>query len=197
MGKSEETRLLIIKKAASIFNQYGYKGTSMAQLTKAINMTKGAIYGNFNNKNEIALAAFEYNVAKISETISEIVRPKKHACDRIIAYANFYLDHFGEISKTGGCPVLNAAIDSDNVHQLLKYKVIEVIENWINSISQIVYNGIQRMQVHPHSKPEQFASVFVSLIEGGMMLSKITSNTIYLARNVDHIIYLVNTDLRL
>ena len=65
MGKSEETRRLIIKKAASIFNQYGYKGTSMAQLTKAINMTKGSIYGNFNNKNEIALAAFEYNVAKI------------------------------------------------------------------------------------------------------------------------------------
>ena len=57
MRKAEETRNYIIEQAAPIFNMHGYYGTTMSQLTKAINMTKGAIYGNFKDKDEIALAA--------------------------------------------------------------------------------------------------------------------------------------------
>ena len=196
MSKAEETKSYIIEQAAPIFNMHGYKGTTMSQLTKAIDMTKGAIYGNFKDKDEIAIAAFDYNFAEISKKIRNVVLSKENACEKLIAYANFYLDEFAIISRKGGCPILNAAIDSDNVHPPLKERVVQVIEDWTNSISRIVYSGIKRKQINKNTKPEQFASLFVSLIEGGMMLSKVTGNTIHLSRNIDHIIYLVNTELR-
>ena len=196
MSKAEETKSNIIKKAAPIFNMYGYKGTTMSQLTDAIHMTKGAIYGNFADKDEIALAAFDYNFAQISKKIKKAVLLKENACEKLIAFANYYLDEFKEISRNGGCPLLNAAIDSDNVHPSLKERVAEATETWINSVTQIVYSGIKRKQINPTVKPEQFASVFVSLIEGGIMLSKATGNTIHLSRNIDQIIYLVNAELR-
>ena len=197
MRKSEETRKFIIEKSAPIFNMHGYKGTTMSQLTNAINMTKGAIYGNFIDKNEIALAAFDHNFAEISKKIQAAVRYKENACDKLIAFANFYLDEFMEISRKGGCPLMNAVIDSDNIHPPLKARVSEAIETWINTVTRIVYSGIKRKQINPNTKPEQFASVFVSLIEGGIMLSKATGNTIHLSRNIDQIIYLVNAELRL
>ena len=50
MGKAEETRQYIIEKSALIFNKQGYAGTSINDITDAVNMTKGAIYGNFENK---------------------------------------------------------------------------------------------------------------------------------------------------
>ena len=196
MRKSEETRKFIIEKSAPIFNMHGYKGTTMSQLTKAINMTKGAIYGNFIDKDEIALAAFDHNFEEISKQIQEVVRSKENACDKLIAFANFYLDEFTEISRKGGCPLMNATIDSDNIHPPLKARVAEAIETWINTVTRIVYSGIKRKQINPNTKPEQFASVFVSLIEGGIMLSKATGNTIHLSRNIDQIIYLVNAELR-
>jgi len=196
MSKAEKTKSYIIEQAAPIFNKHGYKGTSMSQLTKAINMTKGAIYGNFKDKDEIAIAAFDYNFAEISEKIRNVVLLKENACEKLIAFANFYLDEFAIISRNGGCPILNAAIDSDNVHPPLKERVTQAIEDWTNSISRIVYSGIKRKQINKNAKPEQFASLFVSLIEGGMMLSKVTGNTIHLSRNIDHIIYLVNTEFR-
>jgi TetR/AcrR family transcriptional regulator, transcriptional repressor for nem operon len=197
MSKAEETKRYIIEQAAPIFNMHGYKGTTMSQLTKAINMTKGAIYGNFKDKDEIAIAAFDYNFAEISEKIRNVVLSKENACEKLIAFANFFLDEFAIISRKGGCPILNAAIDSDNVHPPLKERVAQAIEDWTNNVSRIVYSGIKRKQVNKNAKPEQFASVFVSLIEGGIMLSKVTGNTIHLSRNIDHIIYLVNTELRL
>lgn len=196
MGKSEETRKFIIEKSAPIFNMHGYKGTTMSQLTEAINMTKGAIYGNFIDKDEIALAAFDYNFAEISKKIGNVVRSKENACDKLIAFASFYLDEFMEISRKGGCPLMNAAIDSDNIHPPLKERVAEAIETWISSVTQIVYSGIKRSQINPNTKPEQFASVFVSLIEGGILLSKATGSTIHLSRNIDQIICLVNAELR-
>ena len=196
MSKAEETKNYIIEQAAPIFNMHGYKGTTMSQLTKAINMTKGAIYGNFKDKDEIALAAFDYNFAEIAEKIRTVVLSKENACEKLIAFANFYLDEFAIISRKGGCPILNAAIDSDNIHPPLKERVAQAIEYWTNNVSGIVYSGIKRKQINKNTKPEQFASLFISLIEGGMMLAKVTGNTIHLSRNIDHIIYLVNTELR-
>jgi TetR/AcrR family transcriptional repressor of nem operon len=196
LSKAEETKNFIIEKSAPIFNMHGYKGTTMSQLTKAIKMTKGAIYGNFADKDEIALAAFDYNFAELSEKIGSAVGSKENACDKLIAFANFYLDHFMEIARKGGCPLLNAAVDSDNIHPPLKERVAKAIETWINTVTRIVYSGIKHKQINANTKPEQFASVFVSLIEGGLMLSKATGNTIHLSRNIDQIIYLVNTELR-
>jgi TetR/AcrR family transcriptional regulator, transcriptional repressor for nem operon len=196
MGRAEETRNYIIRQAAPIFNMLGYHGTTMSQLTDAINMTKGAIYGNFRDKDEVAVAAFEFNFSEISEKIRRAVKSKENACDKLISFANFYLNEFGEISRKGGCPVLNAAVDSEYVNLPLKKRVENAIESWMNSVARIVESGIRRNQISRNVKPEQFASVFVSLIEGGIMLSKTTGNTIHLSRNIDHIIHMVNTELR-
>lgn len=197
MSRSEDTRDHIIEKAAPIFNMYGYAGTSMSRLTRAIEMTKGAIYGNFKDKDDIALAAFDYNVAKISDQIQQVVRPKKNACDKLIALAGFYLEQFSELSSTGGCPILNAAVDSDDIHAPLKSRVAGAMERWIDTITRIIYSGIKREQIAPAVKAEPFATLFVSLIEGGILLSKTTGSIIHLSRNVDHLIHLVNSELRI
>lgn len=196
MSKATETRNHIIQRAAPIFNMHGYAGTSMSLLTEAIGMTKGAIYGNFKDKDEIALAAFDYNFSAISSRIQEVVRARENACDKLIAFANFYLDNFTRITTTGGCPILNAAVDSDNVHPPLQERVKKALETWIDAIARIVQNGIKHGQIRPGIRPGQFASVFVSLIEGGILLSKTTGNTIHLSRNVDHMIHLVEAELR-
>ncbi len=197
MSKAEKTKRYIIEQSAPLFNKNGYAGTSISQLAKAINMTKGAIYGNFKNKDEIALAAFDYNFGQILNRISRAVMSKENRCDKLIAFAVFYQDNYADISQKGGCPVLNTAIDSDNVNPLLKERVAAQVKSWIETVSKIVHNGIKKKQIKKNVKPEQFASVFVSLIEGGIMLSGITGNKIHLSRNVDHIIHLVNSELRI
>ena len=196
MVRSEKTRRHIIKKVAPIFNKQGYTGTSMAQLTEAIGMTKGAIYGNFKDKDELAQAAFDYNFSIIYEQVKRVIIIEKNANNQLIAIANWYLDRFPDISKVGGCPLLNGAIDSDFSNPLLKKRVTEAMTIWLTTIVRIAYDGIKSGQISPNVKPEQFATIFASLIEGGIMLSRSTGNSIHLSRNVDHIIHLVNTELR-
>jgi AcrR family transcriptional regulator len=52
LSKAGRTRQFIIETTAPIFNTKGYEGTSMSTLTEATGLTKGSIYGNFENKEE-------------------------------------------------------------------------------------------------------------------------------------------------
>ena len=70
MSKAEETKAFIIEKIAPVFNKKGYAGTSLSDMTEATGLTKGSIYGNFSNKDEVALAAFDHNFSKVNAIIS-------------------------------------------------------------------------------------------------------------------------------
>ena len=59
MSKAEKTREFIIEKAAPIFNTKGYAGASLNDIIDATGLTKGSIYGNFENKDEVAIAVYQ------------------------------------------------------------------------------------------------------------------------------------------
>jgi PAS domain S-box-containing protein len=117
MSEAKETRNTIIAKAAPIFNMYGYKDTTMSQLTDAIRMTKGAIYGNFTDKDEIGLAAFDYNFAEISKKIKKVVLSKatgntihlSRNIDQIIYLVNAALESITLIDRNYTYQIVNDA----------------------------------------------------------------------------------------
>jgi AcrR family transcriptional regulator len=197
MNKAEETRKYIIEKVAPIFNMHGYEGTSLSQLTEAIGLTKGALYGNFKNKDEIAMAALEYNISKIKGEIADRIGPIDNSCDKLVAFAEFYRDTFHKISQRGGCPILNAAIDSDNTELPLRDLVIRSIDDWIGMIILIIRRGIKRREIKGDIDTEAFATLFVSFIEGGIMLSKVTGDRVHLDRNLTFLINKINAVLRI
>ena len=61
LSKAEVTTKYILETVAPIFNQKGYAATSMDDITRATGLTKGAIYGNFKNKETLAIEAFKKN----------------------------------------------------------------------------------------------------------------------------------------
>ena len=128
LKKSARTRQFIIEKAAPIFNKKGYSGTSMNDLTEATGLTKGGIYGNFENKDEIAAAAFEYNSQHILEQIKVRVLSQKAAKDKLLAISGFYRQYLFERKLSGGCPLLNTAVEADdmypNLREMVAYKVL-------------------------------------------------------------------------
>ncbi len=188
MGKSEETRQYIIEKASLLFNKLGYEGTSLNDITEAVGMTKGAIYGNFKNKDEIALESLNYNMRQITEPIISEIKKQYTAIDKLKAYAGAYSKYFNEIAAMGGCPLLNAATDSDDGNPLLKKKVLDFIKMWHETVVRITKRGIRRKEIHEKTDPESFASLFITLIEGGIMLSKTTGDKKHVEEAIKHII---------
>ena len=144
MRKSDQTREFIIEQTAPIFNKKGYVGTSLTDMTEATNLTKGSIYGNFESKDEVALAAFDYNLGKVNSILSQEVSKHRTAKEKLLAYAKFYTQYPDYPFPAGGCPILNTAIEADDTHPELKRKVAAAINSWKKKIVEVLEMGIEK-----------------------------------------------------
>jgi len=176
MSKAEKTREFIIEKAAPVFNMKGYAGTSMSDLTEATGLTKGAIYGNFENKDAVALAVYDYNYGLTNSAAEAAVSQHTSCIGKLHAMAEFYTDYFKTVVTRGGCPVLNTAVEADDSHPELKARAASSIRNWIAVIERIIEKGIRNGEIKPDANASEFAIAFVAMIEGGIMMSKVTSD---------------------
>jgi TetR/AcrR family transcriptional regulator, transcriptional repressor for nem operon len=177
MSKAERTRQFIVEKTAPIFNTKGYAGTSIADITHATGLTKGSIYGNFANKDEVALAAFDHNLRQVQTILHAEIEKQNTAKDKLLVYVRVYDNFLKYPFPVGGCPILNTAIEADDTHQLLKNKAADAISAWKNNISQLVTLGIERKEFRPAVNPEQVALTIIAMIEGAIMITKLTGKT--------------------
>ncbi|MFT6687147.1 MAG: TetR/AcrR family transcriptional repressor of nem operon, partial [Saprospiraceae bacterium] len=94
ISKSEKTTRFIIEKVAPLFNQKGYAATSMSDITKATGLTKGAIYGNFKNKEAVAIAAFNKNVNDLLKRIAKHQEQSKSPLEKLFLIIDFYKGYY-------------------------------------------------------------------------------------------------------
>jgi len=174
MSKAEKTKQFIIEKTAPIFNRKGFAGTSLNDITGATGLTKGSIYGNFENKDEVALAAFDYNYGQMAAVIKRKMESKTHPIDKLKVYLTIYSEFTKIPALHGGCPILNTAIEADDTHSALRSKAVGAIEGWYKTIETIIKRGQDTGQIKNGPNGREFAGAFIALIEGGLMLTKVT-----------------------
>lgn len=179
--KSEQTRQFIIEKAAALFNTKGYHGTSMADIMAATGLTKGGIYGNFKIdsqdkkgvKEEIALAAFEYAVQEVNHHVRRRTGVIDHSLDKLKAVVYFYKERILNPPIEGGCPILNSSTEADDNLPVLRDRVLEELRTWHSKIVYTLHKGIERGEVRSDVAADDFATLFIGSLEGGIMMARI------------------------
>ena len=173
LSKSERTRLFIIEQTAPVFNAKGFAGTSLNDMTEATGLTKGGIYGNFANKDEVALAAFDYNFARITNYIKKRILATENSIERLLVYPNVYRDFLKIPFLKAGCPILNTSTEADDTHPELRERAATALAFWKTSLENQIKRGIQRNEIKCNTKPTEVAVVMMSLIEGAVMQAKV------------------------
>jgi len=181
MPKAEETKAWIIEKTAPVFNRKGFTGTTLSDMEEATGLTKGSIYNNFVNKDEVALAVFDYNLAMVNNLVSAEMSKHTTAKGQLLAYVNVYgNDVLKRPFPEGGCPVLNTAVESDDTHPELRKKASAAITAWKNKIVSLIEKGKKDKEFRHSVNAEEVALTMVATIEGGIMVSKVTGRLNYL-----------------
>ncbi|MFY0685605.1 MAG: TetR/AcrR family transcriptional regulator [Cyclobacteriaceae bacterium] len=173
MGNSQSTRDLIISKAFPIFNTKGYRTTSISDITKATGITKGAIYGNFENKDAVAVAAFEYAADKVIKILAARIRAQPTAPLKLKAIMDYHEEYILNPVIEGGCPLINTSVEADDNYPLLRARVVRVIGILKESIQKIMYRGIKEKQLSSAVKVDEFATFFYASIEGAILISRV------------------------
>lgn len=198
MSKADKTKQFIIEKTAALFNSKGYTRTSLSDISEATGLTKGSIYGNFENRDELAVEVYKFNSGLLSKNLSRSFGEEfPSSLDKLHAFVSFYRKNWHFVFANGGCPIMNAATESDDTFPHLKNQVKLSFEVWMKSISSIISKGQENKEFNQEINPDDFASLFVMIVEGGILLSKTTSDEKHLNLALDRVLSIIDHEIKL
>lgn len=192
----ENTAEYILEKVAPIFNRQGYVGTSLSDLTTATQLTKGAIYCNFENKEDLALKAFHFNYRKALAPLSNDLQGEKNSIDKLKALTLYYRGYYDKALATGGCPILNVGIDAQHNNPKLFASAKRKSERLINGLQEIIEDGIEADEIKKGIDPAIYARNIYSMIEGSLFMAFTFEKRDYIDSILDHIDHIIKTELK-
>jgi TetR/AcrR family transcriptional repressor of nem operon len=193
--KSEKTQKKIIKAAAFLFNRRGYAGTSIHDIMEATGLSRGCIYGQFKNKQEIAMSAFQYNIKNMFGFSALKVKRAGTSIKKLYCMLDFHLDNYGKGPYKYGCPILNTSIEVDDTNREILEIVHKAVNSWRLFIIKIIKAGIKKGEIKDSINPDEFAVKYISLVEGGIFLSKIYKNADPLKKNIDYLKKIIREEM--
>lgn len=196
MSKAEKTKQFIIEKTAPLFNTKGYNATSLSDITQATGLTKGSIYGNFENKDQVAIEVYKYNAALLSKVMSHSLGDQyPTSTEKLHAFVAFYRKNWRSVFSNGGCPLMNAATEADDSFPVLKQYVQKSFTLWMEKITAVIVQGQKNNELKGSVNADEYASLFIMLIEGGILLSKTMDDEKFLNRALDRVKDMIDQEL--
>ncbi len=195
LTKSEKTTKFIIETIAPIFNKKGYTATSMADITNATGLTKGAIYGNFDNKESLAIAAFHKNVNDLLKRIALHQEQSKSPLQKLYLITNFYRTYYDFSKKLGGCPILNIGVDANNQDTALLEEVRIVINKTQSNIAKLINWGKEVGKIKNNVDSQKFAKRLYSHIQGAVFMTYTMDDSDYLIQSMNEIDNYIKTNI--
>lgn len=174
MSKGEQTRQAIIERAAPLFNQRGFAGCSIADILEVTGLEKGGLYRHFSSKEELAADVLRYSLQKVLEARGVSSQLEGSA----IARLRLMISRFVAVPSPvpGGCPLFNAAVDSDDGNPALRKIAHDALASWKSRIRRIVKQGIAAGEITPSADPKRIANLIISTLEGALMITRLEGN---------------------
>jgi len=193
MSKGEETRERILARSAQLFNRQGYFGASLADIMRETGLEKGGIYNHFSSKEQLALEAFDYAYGLVQQRVRQALAGKLNAIERLQAIVSVFQGIAEDPPVAGGCPILNTAIEADDANEVLRDRARAAMDDWRSTIQRIVNKGIERQEIRPGINVDEVATIFITTLEGAIMLSNLYKDPIHMKRAADHIVRYIET----
>jgi TetR/AcrR family transcriptional repressor of nem operon len=171
-----DTQKFIIEQTAVLFNKKGYAGTSLSDVEKATGLTKGSIYANFKDKEEVSLKVFDYNYSYLRQAMAQHVDAEATAKGKLLACINFYLNFYSHLVINGGCTIQNALTETDDTNTVIFERARQALISWKDSIAAIIKDGIDNKEISTKVVPDDFAVYMIAVIEGAILVSRSLSN---------------------
>ncbi|WP_281979564.1 TetR/AcrR family transcriptional regulator [Tenacibaculum mesophilum] len=180
MSKSERTKAFIIETVAPIFNKNGYAAMSLSKITEATGLTKGAIYGHFENKEELAIESFKFSVRKVLKDLNETVNKGETPIEMLLNVALFYEGYYEYNKQFGGCPILNIGVDANNQNKVIAQLVQSYNHRILEKFSLLIEKAKEANEIKKSVDSMLYAKRFFYMIEGAVYMTHIMKDDSYL-----------------
>jgi TetR/AcrR family transcriptional regulator, transcriptional repressor for nem operon len=142
MKKAEATRLNILEKAFELIYVKGYQTTSIDEIIATTQVTKGAFYYHFKNKDEMGVSIIN-ELLKPSMT-SSFIEPLRSDSDPLNAIYNLMHNLLIEnkfLKVEHGCPASNLTHEMTPWNADFHHALNDLTQQWIKTMADSIENG--------------------------------------------------------
>ena len=167
--RRQQTRDYLLRAAAQVFAERGFHEATLDEVAAAAGYTKGAVYSNFKNKEDLFLAlvedAYASDMAAIKETLEasdvppearlgDFVQMMQGEIERVPNLGALYLEfHLYALRNPGALERLNELERAD-----------------VRAIADIIESGRTQREIEIDEPPERTARIIVALFRGISMM---------------------------
>lgn len=181
MKPLNETANKILDIAEHYTQTRGFNAFSYRDIQDELGIKTSSIHYYFPNKQDLALGMIERYLERYQLTLADIGASKEEALKKLQHLADIFIT----TSKKDkfclcGMMAMDVASMPISLHKHLK-KFFQISETWI---AEIVREGIKVKSIASTVNPDEEATHYLAILEGGLLIARARKNPKYFSRMV-------------
>ena len=167
----ERTRERLLQAAFREIHKSGFQSAGIDTILASANVTKGALYYHFDNKEALGYAVIEEKIAKL--THDRWLRPMRsegEPIDILIGVVRRIPARTQDVRA--GCPLLLLAQEMSPLDEQFRKRLERIFLDWQEGIATLLRKGKSQGTVRGDVNPADAASFLIATVEGYGTLAK-------------------------
>jgi TetR/AcrR family transcriptional repressor of lmrAB and yxaGH operons len=174
--RDRDTRADLVQTMARLLRDQGYTGTGRAQLLEESGVSNGSLYHHFpGGMQELAEVALEASGQAVADALRQALDGAPNAALGVVRFLEI-----AEGPVAGepcpGCPVAPTALESPIISPRLRAAATRCFDQWEGLIAARL-----RTDGWPEDSVAETASAALALIEGALLLARVSGQASHLA----------------
>lgn len=159
-------REVALDRALRLFWTQGFEGTSIADLTDALDINPPSLYAAFGSKEELFREALDLYLRAYGIPIERAIAEEKTALDAIVRILRDAARLFPAGATPGGCVVSSGTLNCAPDHRSIADVVAADRERLVTALEQRITAGKAKGEIPRGADPATLARYFATVISG-------------------------------
>lgn len=173
MPSGAQSKQRMIEAALDLFHRLGVNGTSVDQILAQSNTGKSQFTHYFKNKDGLIRAAVQHLDAVVRSGQVES-RYEFETWKDFESWLQTYIDFQKSVNYERSCPFGTIGTDLSNAQELIRQDLRLFLEWSRSRMSRFFAERRAAGELAPSTKPDELADLCISVMQGGMLLTKMT-----------------------
>jgi len=161
-----------LDKAIVIFSERGYYGTSIADLSSALELTAGSIYKAFDDKRAVFIAALERYITLRTERLQQALQPTRTGRERVRTVLALYAASSYEDEGRRGCLIVSSAVELAISDPEIAGRVARSLDLHEKRLTLFIRQGQDDGSIPAHVEAAVTARLLLCVLQGMRVIGK-------------------------
>lgn len=167
--QSNNTKEKIFKEVFKLMLTQNIEKITISILEKKLNLSRGALFYYFSNKDDLIEMTIQHYITKISDMFFPEQISVHNSLENYIEDQNIRLQNFLEWLKTENSiskpcfAIMNFYIQTKTFFPNLEIKMYEFISKEENHLAEVILKAIQNKEIKDFASPVEIAKILINL----------------------------------